>query len=295
MSIYKRTTKCLVVRHRSKMRSNTYYVVLALGFALAAAKEASRDERSVTADNHPYSKLCEKQPDKFICANCKTLVQCVKGQAFTRHCIEDHFCSERAQFGGAVCYPNEPVNCTCVTANTFRVDPYDPQRFFSCKDVGSVPESYKCPDGMVFDEASAQCQTASGLPPCVVAGTFANPSDCTEYYSCISLRSGWLQKSFMCTSDMMYNEQKAACEDPCVYQFVCQQEGRYPDLLNKQNYFECYTLGGVLRQMRYSCPEGYMWEIISPGVGKCVEDHGDRDSDSAFGQCEIPSDLCQAT
>ncbi|XP_047500978.1 uncharacterized protein LOC125047005 isoform X1 [Penaeus chinensis] len=277
------------------MRSNTFFVVLALGLALVEAVEDLRIERSVTADNHPYSKLCEKKPDEFICANCKTLVQCVKGQAFTRHCIEDHFCSERAQFGGAVCYPNEPVNCTCVNANTFRVDPYDSQKFFSCKDVGSVPVSYMCPDGCYFDEASAQCLTANGLPPCVVAGTFANPLNCSEYYSCISLRSGWLQKSFMCTNDLMYNEQKAACEDPCVYQFVCQQEGRYPDLLNKQNYFECYTLGGVLRQMRYSCPEGYMWEIISPGVGKCVEDHGDRDSDSAFGQCEIPSDLCQAT
>ncbi|XP_047501472.1 peritrophin-44-like isoform X2 [Penaeus chinensis] len=274
------------------MRAIGVLFLVTMAGAIAMAEESLRSERSVTPDNHPFSHLCEAQPDKFLCANCKTMVQCVKGQAFTRHCIESHYCSVKAEFGGAVCYPDEPVGCTCTKANDFSVDPYDPQRFFSCKDIGSMPESYKCPDGMEFDEASAQCQNVGDLPPCTVSGVFANPKNCNEYYSCISLRHGWLQKTFLCSSNLMYNQMSGTCEDPCIYQFVCQQEGRYPDLLDKRNYFECYIHAGSLLQVRYQCPEGYMWEILSPGVGKCVEDHGQLDSDTAFGQCVLPDDLC---
>lgn len=220
------------------------------------------------------------------------MVQCVKGQAFIRHCIEDHYCSERPQFGGAVCYPDEPAACTCEKANSFRVDPYDPQRFFSCQNVGSQPVVYKCPDGMEFDVATAQCKAAGTLPPCTQSGVFANPKNCSEYYSCISLRSGWLQKSFLCSNNLMYNDKTQKCEDPCNYQFVCKQEGRYPDLLNKRNYFECYMFAGKLKQMRYQCPEGYMWEIDAPGVGKCVDHQGQEDDDTGFSKCLVPDDFC---
>nr|APQ31263.1 peritrophin-like protein 1 [Penaeus vannamei] len=274
------------------MSSNTFFVVMVLGVALVAAEEDSRGERSVTTDYHDYSKLCESQPNKFICVNCKTMVQCVKGQAFTRHCIENHYCSMKPEFGGGVCYPDEPKACKCEKANSFRVDPYDPQRFFSCKNLVTPPVNYKCPDGMVFDEASAQCQTGNGLPQCTEAGTFANPANCSVYYSCIGLRHGWLQKSFQCNSGLMYNKEKGVCEDPCLYQFVCKQEGRYPDLLNQQNYFECYMLGGKLRQLRYSCPEGYRWDEISAGVGQCVEDHDKNASKGAFFGCDIPDGFC---
>nr|AEI26265.1 peritrophin [Penaeus vannamei] len=276
------------------MRLNTLYVVLALGVALVSANDNLRSRRSVTPDYHDYSKLCENQPDAYMCADCKTMILCVKGQAFTRHCIEDHYCSVRPEFGGGVCYPDEPKACKCEKANSFRVDHYDPQKFFVCKAVGSAPLTYTCPDGMVFDVASAQCHTSGGMPPCVEPGTFANPANCSEYYSCIGLRHGWLQSSFQCNSGLMYNQDKKACENPCLYQFVCQQEGRYPDLLNQQNYFQCYMLGGKLRQLRYSCPESYRWDEISMGVGQCVEDH-EHVSTGAFGNCHIPDDFCPGT
>ncbi|XP_042894367.1 uncharacterized protein LOC122268149 [Penaeus japonicus] len=252
----------------------------------------SRSKRSVTPDNHLHSRLCESRPDGFQCANCKTLLVCVKGQAFTRHCREDHFCSERNQFGGAVCYPGEPVACTCVKANTFRKDLYDPQEFFACSDVGAKPKAYKCPDGMTFDESSKLCRNIGGFPSCTAPGSFVNPSNCSEYYSCIAVKHGWLQSSFKCSAGTFFNDVTEMCEDPCKYQFVCQQEGRYPDPLMKGSYFECYLLGGVLKQMRYRCPGGYMWKVNFPGAGKCVEDPGYEDSGYPFHQCTIPDDLC---
>ncbi|XP_037797868.1 uncharacterized protein LOC119593040 isoform X2 [Penaeus monodon] len=251
----------------------------------------SRHKRSIATDNHQYSHLCQAQPDRFVCASCKTLVMCVKGQAFTRHCTHDNFCTGRNKFGGGVCYPNEPVECTCTKANVFRVDHYDPQKFFSCDGIASTPESYKCPDGMEFDESIAQCRNTGGLPPCSVPGQFVNPNNCSEYYSCISLKHGWLQRSFQCSQDLMFNQKMQKCENPCRYQFVCTQEGRYADTINKRNYFECYMLGGSLRQVRYNCPEGYMWGEDTPGIGKCVEDHGERDDDYPFRHCTLDN-LC---
>lgn len=50
-------------------------------------------------------------------------------------------------------------------------------------------------------------------------------------------------------------------------------------------------LGGSLRQVRYNCPEGYMWSEDSPGIGKCVEDHGERDDDYPFRHCTLDN-LC---
>ncbi|XP_047500980.1 uncharacterized protein LOC125047006 isoform X1 [Penaeus chinensis] len=254
----------------------------------------ARSKRGVTPDNHPFSRLCMNRPDGFLCANCKTMIVCVKGQAFTRRCIDNFFCSEMPQFGGGVCYPGEPVECTCVKANNFMVDLYDPQRFYSCRDVGSKPIAYKCPDGMVFDESDRECRFAHDLPSCTVPGSFAKPSNCSEYYTCIAVKYGWVQKPFTCSAGTAFNSVSGICQNPCDYQHVCLQEGRYADLFNKRNYSECYMLDGKLKQMRYQCPEKYRWEVLSPGVGRCIEDDGkDRSSsDVPFSECIIPNGIC---
>ncbi|ROT63456.1 peritrophin [Penaeus vannamei] len=231
--------------------------------------------------------MCEAQPDKFICVDCKTMVQCVKGQAFTRHCIENHYCSKKPEFGGGVCYPDEPQACKCEKANSFRVDLYDPQE--PC----NPPENYKCPDGMVFDEATAQCQTGNGLPQCTRAGTFANPANCSVYYSCIGLQNGWLQKSFQCNSGLMYNKEKGACEDPCLYQFVCKQEGRYPDLLNQQNYFECYMLvasygSSVTAALKATDLCGVGWRKCWKKLCHCNGRQGEGSTRSCHRRKEVP-------
>ncbi|XP_063594893.1 cartilage oligomeric matrix protein-like [Penaeus indicus] len=255
---------------------------------------ASRHERSITNEYHPFSQICESEPNRFMCASCKTLVHCVKGQAFVRQCTEDFYCTDKFGFGGAVCYPDEPDECMCLRPNEFRVDPYDPQRFFSCENVGSQPQSYKCPDGKKFDEGSAQCVNQIGFPECVKSGTFANTQNCGEYYSCIPLRHGWLQKFFMCSGNQLFNERSKSCEDPCTLKFVCQQEGRFPDPLNMQHYFECFMEFGQMVQLRYQCPHGYMWSEESFGTGKCVE-ATEEYADYPFAHCEIPDGHCPET
>ncbi|XP_042888974.1 cartilage oligomeric matrix protein-like isoform X2 [Penaeus japonicus] len=267
------------------------FVYNATTMTCTATSCGGRHERSVTNDYHKLSHWCEGEPDTFLCANCKTLVVCVKGQAFVRHCIEDNYCSLKTKFGGAVCYPNEPTECTCVKPNEFRADPYDPQRFFSCKDVGSKPESYKCPDGQKFNETTAQCGNQLGFPACKKSGKFANVNNCGQYYSCIPLRQGWLQKFFMCNGNQLFNEKTKKCEDPCSFMFVCQKEGRFPDPIGMQYYYECFLESGKMTRLRYQCPDGYMWSEESSGTGKCVEAVGEY-LDYPFTHCNIPDDLC---
>ncbi|XP_063594895.1 cartilage oligomeric matrix protein-like [Penaeus indicus] len=270
------------------------FVYNATSMTCATTPCGSRRERSVTNDFHPLSHLCESQPNRFLCANCKTLVHCVKGQALVRQCIEDFYCTNKIGFGGAVCYPDEPDECMCLRPNEIRVDPYDPQRFFSCENVGSQPQSYKCPEGKEFDESSAQCVNQAGFSECVKSGTFANTQNCGEYYSCIPLRHGWLQKFFMCSGNQLFNERSKSCEDPCTLKFVCQHEGRFPDPLNMQHYFECFMEFGQMVKLRYQCPHGYMWSEESFGTGKCVEATGEY-ADYPFAHCEIPDDYCPET
>ncbi|ROT78853.1 thrombospondin [Penaeus vannamei] len=252
----------------------------------------SRHTRSVTPDMNPYSHLCEAKPDGFLCANCKTQVMCVQGQAFVRHCIEGDFCLNKLQFAGGVCYPGAPVQCTCERPHEFRVDYYDPQRFFACAESYSEPVAYKCLDGMAFHESSSQCLNNAGFPPCTVSGVFANPNNCGEYYTCIALRHGFLQRFSMCSNNTLFNEKTQTCEDPCIYQFECQEDGRFGDPLNVRYYFECVVQNGQMKKSRYSCPEGYIWYAENPGVGRCVEDNGDYYFDYPFRNCKNPGDLC---
>ncbi|XP_027234001.2 cartilage oligomeric matrix protein isoform X7 [Penaeus vannamei] len=252
----------------------------------------SRSERSVTNAYPKYSYLCEGQPDDFVCADCRTMVMCVKGQAFARQCISGRSCSIKATFGGAVCYPGSPAECTCQSGDSFVRDLYDPQKFFSCSATGGVPENHVCPDGMVFDETLVQCRNQASLPACGRPGVFANLDDCSEYYSCISLQYGWLQRLFMCPNGTLFNEVTGACEDPCKRTMVCYVEGRFPDPLDRRSYYECLIIGGLMKRARYQCPHGYVWKANDTGDGgACVEDH-EMSLHDYFTRCSIPQGMC---
>ncbi|XP_063591723.1 cartilage oligomeric matrix protein-like [Penaeus indicus] len=253
----------------------------------------SRSKRSVTTAYPKYSYLCEGQPDGFVCADCRTMVMCVKGQAFVRQCTSGRSCSVKTTtFGGAVCYPGLPAECTCQNADTFVRDLYDPQKFFSCSSTGAIPEDHVCPDGMVFDETLNQCRNQASLPACGRPGVFANLEDCSEYYSCISLQHGWLQRLFMCPSGTLFNEVTGACEDPCTRTMVCYEEGRFPDPLDRRSYYECLIIGGLMKRARYQCPHGYVWKADDSGDGgACVEDH-EMTLHDYFTRCSIPQGMC---
>ncbi|XP_042885175.1 cartilage oligomeric matrix protein-like [Penaeus japonicus] len=252
----------------------------------------SRSSRSVTTAYHLYSYLCEGQPDAFVCADCRTMVMCVKGQAFVRQCTSGKACYVSATFGGGVCYPGLPAECTCQKADVFVRDMYDPQKFFSCSATGAVPDNHVCPDGMVFDESTVRCRNQASVPACSRPGTFANLDNCAEYYSCMPLKHGWLQRLFMCSNGTLYNEVSGACEDPCASQMVCYEEGRFPDPHDRRNYYECLTIGNRIHRMRYQCPHGYVWKVADSGNGgSCVEDSGLTLHDYST-RCSIPSGMC---
>ncbi|XP_063614232.1 uncharacterized protein LOC134787401, partial [Penaeus indicus] len=134
----------------------------------------SRSERSVYADQPPYSKLCEKQPDQIHLRQLHDLGQCVKGQASLATALRTTSVRTGPVCGGAATQMNRGMHLR--KCQHVRVAPTTPQRFFSCKDGCFRPPR----------TTSARC-----------------------------LRSGWLQKSFVCTTGMMYKHKKDACEAPC--------------------------------------------------------------------------------
>ncbi|XP_063859543.1 uncharacterized protein LOC135100503 isoform X2 [Scylla paramamosain] len=267
-----------------------------------------RSGRAIAA-NHKLDYVCEGASSEFVCADCKTLVNCINGTAYPEPCASGDLCAVKdAQFGGGVCYPSEPIECMCEHPNEFKVDYYDETRFFFCENQGSDPVIYQCPDDHLFVPSLSQCRSYAGLPECTSIGVFANELNCSQYYTCIFTTNGWVQKPSSCDNEthsgLMYNEQTGKCEDPCTWdtgKFSCSVEGRFPDPVNCNAYYECveddsYESG--LRQTHHSCPDGYEWDPTArEAFGHCVV-QGTRKAKCSpvkENKCFIPQDQCNAT
>ncbi|XP_042221598.1 uncharacterized protein LOC121866066 [Homarus americanus] len=250
--------------------------------------------------------VCEGASSEFVCADCKTLVNCVNGTAYPEPCGSGDLCAfKEPEFGGGVCYPGQPLECTCDQPNQFKVDNYDDARFFFCSNEGSDPQIYQCPDDQVFDTTMSQCTNYAGLPECTNVGVFANVNNCTQYYTCIFTINGWVQKPFSCDNatqeGFMYNEASGKCEDPCSWEtgrFTCSKEGRFPDPLNCNRYYECVadsTHTSGLRQDLHECPEGYEWDPSARSeYGHCVLEGTSKSKCSPvrYNKCTISQDQC---
>lgn len=250
--------------------------------------------------------VCEGASSEFVCADCKTLVNCINGTAYPEPCGAGDLCAVKdTQFGGGVCYPTEPIECSCEQPNQFKVDYYDETRFFFCEAQGSDPVIYQCPDDHLFVPGKSQCLSYAGLPECTNIGVFANENNCSQYYTCIFTTNGWVQKPSSCDNDthsgLMYNEVSGKCEDPCTWdtgKFSCVEEGRFPDPVDCKGYYECvadedYESG--FRQTHHSCPDGYEWDPSARlEHGHCVAlgKSKVRCVPTSQNKCAVPEDLC---
>ncbi|XP_068232339.1 uncharacterized protein [Palaemon carinicauda] len=263
-----------------------------------------RTARSLNSDLS-LSHICEGTEDGFICADCKTLVNCVNGIAYPEPCSQGDFCATNlVDFGGDVCYPDKPEECMCEKPHSFKRDPYETGRFLFCEKEASDPVIYHCPDDHYFNSTISQCVNTMGLPDCEKIGVFAVPADCNIYYTCIFTTTGWVQKPFSCNEGLMYNEHKGRCENPCNWDdgtFTCQKEGRFPDPLNCNRYYECVadeSYEGGLRQTGHECPEGYIWDRSARNdFGHCVLEGTNNTTCLPHmpEKCRIPSGYCDDT
>ncbi|ROT66024.1 peritrophin [Penaeus vannamei] len=268
-----------------------------VSFRDTACQQPRRQARALFEDN-AFSYMCSEGKDGFFCADCKTLINCVDRHAYKLTCVNGDMCAHKESFGGGICYPKEPAECTCQEPNSFKEDLYDNRKFFYCNDTSSDPVFYECDEGSAFDAEKSQCKNKNGLPECHRSGVFADINNCTQYYACISTRNGWVQKAFSCNqSNLMYNDLTGACEDPCTWQvgsFACTAEGRYPDPKDCQRYIECVADEGGLKQVRRSCPEDYSWDPTARGgVGHCVKASTNTHCTPATqNKCIIPDGTC---
>lgn len=269
-------------------------------FQDGTCKQPNRKGRALLEDNS-FSFMCSEGKDGFFCADCKTLINCVDGHAYKETCRNGNMCAHKESFGGGICYPKEPAECMCQESNIFKEDLYNKRKFFYCNDTTSDPAFYECDEGSTFDVTKSQCKNNNGLPECHRTGVFADMNNCTQYYACISTRSGWVQKAFTCSgtnqSNLMYNELTGACEDPCTWHvgsLTCTEEGRFPDPKDCQRYFECVADESGLKQVRRSCPEDYSWDPTARGgVGHCVKAFTNTQCTPATpNKCIIPDGMC---
>ncbi|XP_064079291.1 uncharacterized protein LOC135196416 [Macrobrachium nipponense] len=266
----------------------------------AEAQECTRTARTTRAlpVDRRFSSFCSEKVNGFFCADCKTVVNCINGVAFTEDCSSLNTCSERTDFGGAVCYPTPDEKCACSAANSFSIDAYSKQAFFFCRAAGADPDIYQCPEDMEFDPETKQCKNTDGFPPCTETGVFAFHADCNRYYTCIASQNGWIQKPLLCDINTMYNEITGACEDPCSWetgQFTCPQNGRFPDPLSCDSYYQCIQLpDNTFRQEHRQCPNGYQWDKEAlENKGNCVKGTVSSCKPLVVSKCTIP-ESCSA-
>ncbi|XP_018025914.1 uncharacterized protein LOC108681404 [Hyalella azteca] len=237
-----------------------------------------RDSRQLISDPR-YDAQCNE--DSFICVDCKTVINCVGGKAFVDStCTSGFTCQTPAPFAGqATCYntKTEGNGCQCLEADRFKRDPYNPNGFYFCPLVDSDPMVHHCPGEMTFDETMSDCANADGIPACSKSGVFSNPSNCTQYYTCIQTSAGWVQKTFSCEVDLMYNDNTKECSDPCDWPkltFDCTEEGRFADPANCGNFYLCIAdpanEGEFIKSSR-RCPLDYIWDpSAANGAGHCA-------------------------
>lgn len=245
--------------------------------------------------------VCHDHPNQYVCANCKTLVNCVNGRAHPRTCGFGDFCfSNQEAFGGDVCYPGRPKGCVCEEANVFYQDAYDAEAFFMCDEFREIVMHY-CPDGHWFDASRVECRSSSGLPSCTTPGTFAVESDCRRYYACVLTTEGFLQHEFRCpdyNGRLFYNEEKGLCDDPCDWrppEFECSSEGRFADPTDCRQYFVCTWDASVntYRQVLQKCPDGFEWQqMLRTGVGHCTTMMTVQCTPVTTTKCTLPPGLC---
>nr|XP_045610252.1 uncharacterized protein LOC123765622 [Procambarus clarkii] len=264
-----------------------------------------RAARALTSDPK-LDYVCEGASSEFVCADCKTLVNCVNGTAYPEPCASGYLCATKEhKFGGGVCYPDEPIGCACEQPNQFKVDVYDETHFLFCEAKDADPQIYQCPDDHIFDPTMSQCTNNNGLPECTAIGVFANVNNCSQYYNCIPTIDGWVQKPFSCNNEshlgLMYNEASGQCEDPCDWNkgsFKCENEGRFPDPLNCQRYYDCVADSAQpsgFRQSLHECPEGYEWDPSARSqFGHCVEEGNSlaKCVPVTANKCVVPDGLC---
>ncbi|XP_053656850.1 uncharacterized protein [Cherax quadricarinatus] len=248
--------------------------------------------------NNLLDEVCSDAPNQYMCADCKTVVNCVDGRAFPQNCHED-FCNYKSSFFSNVCYTEPHKDCSCPENNVFYKDPNNLSTFFICDDLGEM-HIYRCPEGYTFDEHSVQCLNPSGLPSCTNPGTFGFTEDCNTYYTCIVTTKGWLQYVFQCPPGQFYNEQTEKCENPCNWKlskFECKEEGRFGDPTDCRRFFVCTwdTVASSYRQVLRQCPDGFEWQqVLRDGSGRCTTMVTDQCTPVTTTHCIIPEGICES-
>ncbi|CAL4129555.1 unnamed protein product [Meganyctiphanes norvegica] len=130
----------------------------------------SQYSRTSIDANITHEQLCKTEENEFICSDCKTLVTCVDKMPHALNCGDGHVCSMRSNYRGGLCYPRDPMECTCNGTSTLKRDFYDPSKYFSCSSKNAEPLMFTCPAELIFNEKLSACGPVPTTDRCTEEG-----------------------------------------------------------------------------------------------------------------------------
>lgn len=246
-------------------------------------------------------KLCTNFTNKFICADCKTLVICIDSDPHPVPCQDGNSCTMNKEGfnGGAVCHPKGPHECDCNEEDSLKIDLFDPTKYLNCTSESSDPVIHSCPEGSLFNNETQTCGALTNSCSKTGRGTFTADNNCSDYFTCILSSNGWIQKWFTCPGNKMFNQDSKKCEDPCEWSygnFTCKKAGRFHNPSNCKMYIDC--IKDPLDSEKFIkiegvCPDGYEWNqdvdhCTATGTSTCVT------LTPKPSTCSIPTELCRS-
>lgn len=200
-------------------------------------------------------------------------LDCGEGNRFHAGC---RFCVLESQYNCSL-YQEFCYNRT----DGYYVDPTDPQSYYQCNNCGngdghSLTTHTTCADDLVWSEYYTNCvEPNDGFCLGKEDGIFADPNNCTKYYTCYD--DGYGQSNTYCGASNRFHARCLYCV--AENQFNCnssdfcdgKEEGTYAHPSNSLLYYTCWNCSSENHSKVTSlntCPSGGPW-VDSNGDDYC--------------------------
>ncbi|KAK4302377.1 hypothetical protein Pmani_025528 [Petrolisthes manimaculis] len=226
--------------------------------------------------------LCENPDVKGGCEHCYFGYNCIDGEAYANVCkvLEESCTDDRLSAGDCIPNgaPNAKNNCKPNAARVY-ADHFTYSFYHYCNTYFGIQETYICQNNTYFHEATGTCESIPPTLECntstvgiyTVSTSIVNPSDCQQYYTCLS--GGETDLNTCPNDDHYFNEDGNMCEPSCKVKTETEKRINYKlcasgSMEYDRDPFDCnvyYLCQDTPIQIK--CLEGDYFDV---DVNKCV-------------------------